>query len=81
MVVERPLCHFLERGSRVARAHLCPWAAHHAALQVPGTGRQFPVSTPLLQGSGPWPSDLAREEKRCGGPGSPTSVFFCFMAS
>lgn len=81
MVVERPSCHFLERGSRVAQAHLCPWAALHVALQVLGTGRQFPVSTPLLQGSGPLPSDLAREEKRCRGPSSPTSVFFRFMAS
>ena len=81
MFTERPSHHLLEKGSEGGPGLPLPVDGSLRGSPGPRTACQFPVSTPLLQGSGPPPSDLARGENRCGAPGSPTSVFFRFMAS
>lgn len=54
MFIERPSCHFLERGSDGGPGLPLPvdGSPRGSPGPWPSPARQFPVSTPLLQGSG-----------------------------
>lgn len=78
MFTERPSCHFLERGSDGGPG--LPLPVDGSPRGSPGPCEHAPPSGLRAQG----PRPLTWLEGRAGtevGPGSPTSVFFRFMAS